>query len=81
MVFMDLERAYERVPREILRRCLEKNEVTMAYIRVIRNMYDGVRTSVKTVEGDTEHFSVDVVLHQGLVLSPFLFAIVMDELT
>lgn len=53
----------------------------MAYIRVIRDMYHGVKTSVIIVGGDTEHFSADVGLHKGVALSPFLFAIVIDELT
>jgi len=31
--------------------------------------------------GDIEYFSIDIGLDHGLALSPFLFAIVMDELT
>jgi len=33
------------------------------------------------VIGDTEDFSIDIGLHQGSALSPFLFTTVMDELT
>ena len=44
-------------------------------------MYEGVRTRVRTVAGDTADFSVDIELHQGSALSPFLFNIVMDEIT
>ena len=51
------------------------------YTRVIRDMYEGVRTRVRTVIGDTEDFSIDIGLHQGSALSPFLFITVMDELT
>ena len=53
----------------------------MTYMRVIKDMYDGVRTRVKTAMGDTNDFSIDVGLHQGLALSPFLFTILMNELT
>ena len=38
-------------------------------------MYDGV------VSGITNDFSITIGLHEGSVLSPFLFVIVMDELT
>ncbi|KAG5574144.1 hypothetical protein H5410_063910 [Solanum commersonii] len=34
----------------------------------------------RTIGGDSEHFPVEMGLHQGSVLSPFLFALVMDEL-
>ena len=44
-------------------------------------MYEGVRTRVRTVAGDTADFSVDIELHQGSALSPFLFNIVVDEIT
>ena len=44
-------------------------------------MYDGVRIRVRTVIGDTEDFFIDIGLHQGSVLSLFLFTIVMNELT
>ena len=44
-------------------------------------MYDGVRTRVRTLVRDTDDFPIDIGLHQGSAVSPFLFTIVMDELT
>ncbi|KAF3654976.1 Tropinone reductase -like protein [Capsicum annuum] len=46
-----------------------------------RDMYKGAKTQVRTVGGDSEHFSVLTGLHQGSTLSSFLFVVVMDVLT
>ena len=51
------------------------------YIRVIKDMYEGGRTSVRTPGGVIKDFRVGMGLHQGSALSPFLFTLLMDELT
>ena len=78
IVFIDLEKAYDRVPREVLWRCLEARGVLMVLAREIKDMYDEAKNQVRTVGGDSKHFSVLMGLHQGLTFSPFLFALVMD---
>ncbi|EXB95118.1 Serine/threonine-protein kinase SRPK [Morus notabilis] len=49
--------------------------------KVIKDMYDGVVTSVRTARGYTAKFPIRIGLHQGYALNPYLFTIVMDELT
>ena len=44
-------------------------------------MHDGVVANVITCGGITSDFSITIRLHQGSILSSFLFVIVMDELT
>ncbi|KAK3535940.1 hypothetical protein QTP70_021240 [Hemibagrus guttatus] len=78
-LFVDLEKAYDRVPREELWYCMRKSGVAEKYVRVVQDMYERSRTVVRCAVGQTEEFKVEVGLHQGSALSPFLFAIVMDQ--
>ncbi|KAK3546787.1 hypothetical protein QTP86_001620 [Hemibagrus guttatus] len=80
-VFVDLEKAYDRMPREELWYCMRKSGVAEKYVRVVQDMYERSRTVVRCAVGQTEEFKVEVGLHQGSALSPFLFAIVMDQLS
>ncbi|KAK3575170.1 hypothetical protein QTP86_020926 [Hemibagrus guttatus] len=67
-VFVDLEKAYDRVPREELWYCLRKSGVAEKYVRVVQDMYERSRTVVRCAIGQTEEFfsSVEVGLHQRL---------------
>ncbi|KAK3574192.1 hypothetical protein QTP86_004414 [Hemibagrus guttatus] len=80
-VFVDLEKAYDRVPREELWYCMRKSGVAEKYVRVVQDMYERSRTVVRCAAGQTEEFNVEMGLHQGSALSPFLFAMVMDQLS
>ncbi|KAK3574132.1 hypothetical protein QTP86_003419 [Hemibagrus guttatus] len=80
-VLENLEKAYDRVPREELWYCMRKSGVAEKYVRVVQDMYERSRTVVRCAVGQTEEFNVEVGLHQGSALSPFLFAIVMGQLS
>src|SRR5260221_1756421 len=75
--FVDLENAFDRVPHEVTRWALRKSGVDEWLVSTVMSMYDGARTAVRMSDGN-DSFEVKVGLHQGSVLSPLLFVIVMD---
>ena len=80
-VFVDLERAYDRVMREELWYCMRKLGIVEKYVQLVQDMYEGSKTAVRCAVRTSENFWIKVGLHQGSALSPFLFAVIMDRLT
>jgi hypothetical protein len=81
MVFIDLEKAYDKVTRNVMWWALQKHKVSTQYITLIKDMYDNIVTSVRTSDGDTNDFPINIGLYQGSTLNLYLFALVMDEVT
>lgn len=79
--FVDLEKAFDRVPRDVVYWSLRKKGVTEKIVRLVKSMYDGARTSVRCRVGGAGEFEVRVGVHQGSCLSPLLFIIVMDAIS
>jgi hypothetical protein len=81
MDFVDLEKAFDRVPREVLWWALRCVGLCEWMINIVMSMYDGVTTAVKVNGSVSNEFDVKVGVHQGSVLSPLLFTIVFNALT
>ena len=77
VTFIDIEKAYDRVPREEIWRCMRERNVPEKYVKLIQDMYRGCQTKVRRAAGESGSFKVDVGLHQGSALSPYLFLILM----
>ena len=76
--FVNLEKAFDRVPRDVVRWALWKLGVDEWPIRTIMAFYTEACTVARTDAGLSESIEVKVSLHSGSVLSPLLFAAVMD---
>jgi hypothetical protein len=81
MAFVDLEKAFDRVPREVVWWALRKLGVDEWIVSVIKSMYEEATTSVKLNGRESKGFRVKVGVHQGSVLSPLLFVIVLEALS
>ena len=80
-VFVDLEKAYDRVPREELCYYMKKSGIMEKYVRFVQDIYEESKTVVRCEIGTTESFKVKVGLHQGSALNPLLFVMIMARLT
>ena len=49
MVFIDLEKAYDKVPRNVMWWALEKHKVPTKYITLIKDMYKDATTFVRVM--------------------------------
>ena len=77
LAFLDLEKAYDRVPRDVVYICLRRRGVSERLMRLVKTTYADTTTRVRTTFGDTEEFRIGVGLHQGLAL----FILILDTLT
>ena len=81
LVFVYLERAFDWVPREVIRFALRRKGVPEYLVNGVMPLHKGCKTAV-SVDGElSSSFSVKVGVHQGSVLSPLLFNIVRHVLT
>ena len=78
LVFVDLEKAFDRVLRVLIESSLRKKGVVECYVNAVMEMYKEVLFQVKVEGEDSRELAVRVGIQQGAVLSPFIFAVVMD---
>ena len=75
--FVDLEKAFDRVPREVIQWAwaVHKLGVKEWLASAVMYMYAGAKTVVRTVYGNRSGFEVKVGMHQGSALSSLLFMV------
>jgi Reverse transcriptase (RNA-dependent DNA polymerase) len=81
MIFIDLDKAYDKIPRNIMWWMLKRKLVPTKYVTLIKDMYINVVTCVKACDGESDTFPITIGLHQRSALSPYIFTLVMDNIT
>ena len=79
--FVDLEKAFDRVSRKVLWWALRKLHVPEWLLNIIQAMYYNPSSKVRVESSYSDSFGVNVGVHQGSVLSPLLFIIVLEALS
>ncbi|KAK3517712.1 hypothetical protein QTP70_016085 [Hemibagrus guttatus] len=81
MCFVDLEKAFDRVPCGILWEVLWEYGVCGPLLRAVRSLYNRSRSLVSIASCKSDLFPVHVGLLQGCPLSPALFIVCMDRIS
>ena len=76
MCFVDLEKAYDRVPWDILWEVLREYRVRGSLLRAIQSLYTQSESCVRVLGSKSDSFPVGVG-----ALSPILFVIFMDRIS
>ena len=78
--FVDFTKAFDYVERDILWYKLIKIGVRGQMLDIIKSMYNTVKSKVKSNNNVSEAFSCKIGVRQGECLSPFLFAMYVNDL-
>ena len=81
MSVVDLEIAFDRVPRKVLEWAMRKKGIPEVLVRSVMKLYEGAKTRVRMDIELSEEFEVKVGMPQKFVLSPFIFALMVDDVT
>ena len=58
-----------------------KKGIPEVLVREVMSLYEGTKTRVRGDSVLSEEFEVKMGMYQGSVLSPFLFPVVVDDVT
>ena len=79
-VFVDFEKAFDRVDRNALWTKLKSLHVSSKMNKMLRSIYSSVRACVKTQTGLTSVFNCPTGVRQGCCISPILFSFFLNDL-
>src|SRR5574340_939935 len=71
--FIDYAKAFDCVDHNKLWKTLQEMGIPDHLTCLLRNLYAGQDATVRTAHGTTDWFQIGKGVHQGYILSPFLF--------
>ena len=78
VAYIDFPKAYDKVDRGKMWRCLEQLGVNGKYLRFLKALYQDSSCRVRVHDKLSKEFCVGTGLRQGCVLSPLLFSLYIN---
>ena len=78
LCFVDLQKAFYRVSKKVLKLAMRKKGIPEALVRSVMSLYERAKAGVRVDSELSEEFVVKVGIHQGYTLPPFLPAVEVD---
>ena len=80
-LFFDNAKAFDCVDHNKLWKILKEIEIPYHLTCLLRNLYAGQESTVRTGHGTTDWFQIRKEVHQGCILSPCLFDLYTEYIT
>ena len=79
IAFIDFQKAFDTVKREVLWEILEKINISSKMIKIVKEMYKSVSAKVRYGNEYSDLFNCPLGVKQGCLLSPLLFSLLINE--
>lgn len=79
LTFIDLEKAYDSVPRSKLWEAMRRVNIKEKWINIVKKLYKNTEAKIKIGKMVTQNILVNKGLKQGCGLSPILFNIYLEQ--
>ena len=77
LVFLDWEKAFDKIKHEQLLEALKRIGITDKFIRIFKHFYEHPQFRVRAFNKTSTNKTQNTGIRQGCTLSPYLFLIIM----
>ena len=79
-LFVDFEKAFDRVDRSALWHKLSSQNVSFKMVRMLKAIYEDVKTCNKSPMGLTDCLTCPLGVRQGCIISPIMFTLFLNDM-
>lgn len=77
-IFIDFQKAFDSVDRDVIWRLMQHYGFPSKFVTIIQQLYEDATCQVIHDRKLTEPFTMQIGIHQGCLLSPMIFLLVVD---